>query len=119
MEKLIAYCGLNCAECGAYLAKQNNDQALRIETAAKWKEAHGANYAPEMINCDSCKGIGALVPHCTECEVRKCAVEKCVVNCGTCDEFKTCKTINDFYAAIPTELKSQFLNNLGQLTEEL
>jgi hypothetical protein len=29
MEKLNAYCGLDCAECVAYKAMQNNDQALR------------------------------------------------------------------------------------------
>jgi hypothetical protein len=114
MDKLISYCGLNCAECGAYLAMKNNDQSLREQTAALWKEIHGADYTPEMINCVSCKGSGVLVPHCTECEVRRCAIEKGVANCGVCAEFKTCKTINDFYAQVPPEMKGQLLENLGQ-----
>jgi len=101
MEKLIAYCGLNCAECGAYLALKNNDQALRVKTAAEWTKMHNFNFTPEMINCTSCKSSGVQVGHCSNCEIRKCASAKRVVNCGACGDFKTCKTINDFIAQVP------------------
>jgi hypothetical protein len=101
MERLIAYCGIACAECGAYKALQNNDQALREKTAAEWTKAYNFSFTPEMINCTSCKGDGVQVGHCSQCEVRKCAIEKGVVNCGVCSEFKTCKTINDFIARAP------------------
>ena len=102
MEKLIAYCGLNCAECGAFLAHKNNDQALREKTAAEWTKIHNFNFTPEMINCTSCKGNGIQAGYCSQCEIRKCASEKAVVNCGACKEFKTCKTINDFIAQVPS-----------------
>jgi hypothetical protein len=101
MEKLIAYCGLDCAECGAYKALQNNDQALREKTAAEWTKVHNFNFTPDMINCTSCKGTGVQVGHCSECEMRKCAIGKGVVNCGSCDEFENCKIINDFIAQVP------------------
>ena len=101
MGKLIAYCGLDCAQCGAYLAKQNNDQALRVKTAAEWKEMLGLDYSPETMNCDACKGNGELMPQCAECEIRKCATGKSVVNCGACEEFSTCKKINDFIEGAP------------------
>ena len=101
MEKMIAYCGLDCAECGAYKAMQNNDQALREKIAAEWTTAHNFNFTPEMINCSSCKSDGIKIGHCSQCEMRKCASEKDVVNCGACAEFKTCKTINDFIAQVP------------------
>jgi hypothetical protein len=101
MEKIIAYCGINCAECGAYLAMQHNDQALREKTAAEWTKAHNFNFTPEMINCTSCKSDGVQVGYCSQCEVRKCASGKGVVNCGACSEFKTCKTINGFIAQAP------------------
>jgi hypothetical protein len=101
MEKLIAYCGLDCAECGAYKALKNNDQALREKTAVEWTKMHNFNFTPDMINCTSCKGSGVQVGHCSECEIRKCASGKDVVNCGACGEFKTCKTINDFIAQVP------------------
>ena len=101
MEKIIAYCGLDCAECDAYLAHQNNDQALREKTAAEWSKTHNFAFTPEMINCTSCKGGGVQVGYCSQCEIRKCAAGKGVVNCGACGEFKTCKTINDFIAQVP------------------
>ena len=101
MEKMISYCGINCAECGAFLAMKNNDQALREKTAAEWTTAHNFNFTPDMINCVSCKGSGVQVGHCSECEIRKCASAKGVVNCGACGEFKTCKTINDFIEQAP------------------
>ena len=102
MEKIIAYCGINCSECGAFLAMQNNDQALREKTAAEWTKAHNFNCTPDMINCTSCKGNGVQAGHCSECNIRKCASGKNVVNCGACYEFKTCKTINDFLVQVPS-----------------
>jgi hypothetical protein len=101
MEKMIAYCGLDCAGCDAYVAMKNNDQALREKTAAEWTKAHNFNFTPEMINCTSCKGTGVQVGYCSECEVRKCAVGKNIPHCGACNEFKTCKIINDFIAMAP------------------
>ena len=101
MENLIAYCGLDCAQCGAYLAHKNNDQALREKTAAEWKIAHGYDGPVDMVNCTGCKGNGVLFSNCMECPIRECAIKKGVENCGACDEFETCKTINDFIAEAP------------------
>ena len=106
MEKLIAYCGLNCAECGAYLAMKNDDQALREKTAAEWTVKFNFSFTPDMINCTSCKGDGVKIGHCSVCEIRKCASGKGVVNCGACGDFKTCKTINDFIAMVPCVAKN-------------
>ena len=115
MEKLIAYCGLDCAECGAYLATKNNDQALREKTAAEWSKEYNTNITADMLHCTGCTKDGVKsVANCSTCEIRICASGKGVVNCGACDEFKTCKTINDFFAEIPDEVKNQFLKNLGQ-----
>ena len=101
MEKMIAYCGLDCAGCNAFIATKNNDDALKTKTASEWSSAHGFNFTPEMINCISCKADGVHIGHWSECEMRKCASAKGVTNCGACGEFKTCKTINDFIAMVP------------------
>ena len=101
MEKLIAYCGLDCFESEAFKATQNNDNALREKTAREWTKTYNVNFTPEMINCTSCKAEGAKVGHCLVCEVRKCASGKVLTNCGACGDFKTCKTINDFIAMVP------------------
>ena len=101
MEKMIAYCGIDCAGCDAYIATKNNDQALREKVASEWKQQHSFDFTPEMINCTSCRGNGVKVGYCSQCEIRKCASGKELVNCGACAEFKTCKTINDFIAQVP------------------
>lgn len=101
MEKLIAYCGLNCAECGAYVATKNNDQALREKTAAEFSEMYGSNVTPDMVRCTGCKDGSILMAQCLDCEIRKCASAKGIKNCGACGEFKHCKIINDFIAEAP------------------
>ena len=110
MEKIIAYCGLDCAGCDAYIATKNNDQALREKTAAEWSKAYNFNCTPEMINCTSCAAEGAKIGHCLECEIRKCASGKALANCGACNEIKTCKTINDFFAQAPHAKENLALN---------
>jgi len=106
MEKMIACCGLDCAQCGAFLALKNDDQALREKTAAEWTVMHKFNFTPDMINCTGCKGGGVQVGHCSVCEIRTCARGKGVENCGVCADFKTCKTINDFIALVPCVAKN-------------
>ena len=42
MNDMIAYCGLDCEKCDAYLATINDDQALREKTAKLWAELNQA-----------------------------------------------------------------------------
>ena len=101
MKKMIAYCGLDCAECTAFKATQNNDDAMREKIAAEWTKAYNFNFTPNMINCTSCKGEGEKIGHWRECEIRICASGKDLVHCGVCSEFKTCKTINNMLEQAP------------------
>ena len=39
---MIAYCGLDCKKCDAYLATIHDDQALREKTAKLWAELNHA-----------------------------------------------------------------------------
>ena len=41
MNKVLAYCGINCGGCGAFLATKNNDNAQRIKTAEEWSKQYG------------------------------------------------------------------------------
>jgi hypothetical protein len=87
-----AYCGLDCAECPAYIAKQTDDQALRINTAEKW---NGPNFpvTADDINCDGCKTTGgAEFRFCTQCPVRSCASPRDVQTCAHCADF-ICDTL--------------------------
>ena len=38
MNEMIAFCGLACHECGALLAKKDNDDKKRAEVAHTWSK---------------------------------------------------------------------------------
>ena len=78
MNKMIAYCGLDCENCDAYLATVNNDQELRKKTAKLWAELNNAPIFPEHINCEGCRVDGVKTVFCdsmwysTECNEKGC-----------------------------------------------
>jgi len=102
MEKMIAFCGLNCAECEAFQATQANDEEAKQVVLDKWRVAFNA---PEMtlasITCDGCTSSGRLGGYCNNCPVRACALTKGVVNCAYCDSYETCETLQTFIAEAP------------------
>jgi len=101
MNKMIAACGIDCAQCPAYLATINDDNALRAKTAAEWKLTHNFDFTPEMINCHGCMATdGVQVGYCSMCEIRKCAGEKRATTCAACAQYP-CKAVNDFFAMVP------------------
>ena len=94
MTRFIAYCGLNCEACEAYKATLNDDNALRVQVAARWSELNGVEITPEMINCLGCRQDGVKTPFCDSlCPIRQCAVQKGVQTCGSCSNVHTCKTL--------------------------
>ena len=102
MEKMIAYCGLNCEKCDAYIATVNNDQALREKTAKFWSELNKVSILPEQINCEGCRSDGVKTAFCENiCPIRKCAVKKEVEVCSKCSDFKNCETIQTFLSKNP------------------
>jgi hypothetical protein len=105
MERLIAYCGLDCAACNAYLATKANDAALIERTAAEWSEMYHSNVTAKDVWCDGCTTqAGRLFGHCAECNIRACALAHQVANCGVCSEY-CCDTVASFLEMAP-DLKS-------------
>lgn len=49
MGNMIAFCGLDCEKCDAYLTTINDDHALREKTAKLWTELNNAPILPEHI----------------------------------------------------------------------
>lgn len=94
MNKMIAYCGLDCTKCDAYIATANDDNALRENTARLWAEANNAPITPEMINCMGCRVDGVKTPYCDSmCEVRQCAMRKSVDSCAHCADMDGCEIL--------------------------
>ena len=64
LKNAIAYCGLNCEQCDAYLATVRDDWALREKTAKDWSELNGITILPEEINCEGCRADGKKTVYC-------------------------------------------------------
>ncbi|MBW1650320.1 MAG: DUF3795 domain-containing protein [Deltaproteobacteria bacterium] len=99
---MIGYCGLNCSECEAYIATQNNDDAKRTDTAKQWSNRYNADIKPEDINCNGCLSENKKrFFYCeNRCEIRKCCVSKKITSCAVCPDYK-CKLLMDFIKQAP------------------
>ena len=102
MNSMIAFCGLDCTKCDAYIATKKNDDKLRKETAKKWeKEFNHPGLKPIDINCNGCLSRSEIIfKHCKVCEIRKCADDKEVKNCAYCDDYP-CDKVKRFHEHVP------------------
>jgi hypothetical protein len=101
MNEMIAFCGLDCGQCGAFLATKQNDDTRRGEVAERWSKEFGADIRPQDINCEGCMSEGGvLFHHCEVCEIRGCAREKAIANCARCSEYP-CDRLHGFFAMVP------------------
>lgn len=101
---MLAYCGLKCDSCGAFIATRDDDDKRREEVALEWSKLFKVNIPASTINCKGCMGDGIKFSHCSKCDVRKCAVEKGVENCGRCESF-ACDKLDFIFQAEPEAKK--------------
>ncbi len=107
MKSMIAYCGLDCEKCDAYLATVNNDQELRKKTAKLWAELNHAPILPEHINCQGCRVEGVKTVFCDRmCGIRKCAMKKGVNTCGDCSDLEKCPILATILKNNPSALNN-------------
>jgi len=101
MDKMIAYCGLVCTECPAYIATQKDDREALERVAAQWSQEFNASIAPEDCTCNGCLDFeGRLSSYCHECKIRACAIERKVQNCAHCDDY-ACEKLEGFFGFAP------------------
>jgi hypothetical protein len=102
MDKIIAYCGLVCTDCPAYVATQAEDRAALERVAAQWRKEYNApNSTVESVICDGCLGSnGRHCSHCFECEIRACGMERGVLNCAHCADY-ACEKLASFFGLVP------------------
>ena len=109
MEKIIAYCGLQCQNCDAYVATQSGDRAALEQVAAKWREQFNApQITADGIVCDGCLA-GAdgqrVAYYCSICAIRACAIERDLANCAHCADYvhndALCEKLAGFLAHSP------------------
>ena len=102
-NKIIAYCGLVCADCPAYIATQADDHTAMERVAAQWRKMFNApEITAESVICDGCLGTngGRLSGYGSKCDIRACAVEQGVVNCAHCADY-ACDKLKGFFSHAP------------------
>ena len=97
-SRMIAYCGLACIDCPAFIATQANDQDALERVASEWREAYSAlSITVQFVRCDGCQGEeGNKCGHCSECEIRACALDRGLANCAFCDSY-ACDRLEGFF----------------------
>ena len=101
MDKMIAYCGLVCTECPAYIATQANDREQLEKVATQWSVEYNATLTADDCMCDGCLSTtGHHIGHCDECKIRACAIEKNVRNCAHCLDYP-CDELTGFFSFAP------------------
>jgi hypothetical protein len=103
MNQLIAFCGLDCAKCEAYIATQANDEAAKERVAAKWRVEYNApDTTVASVTCDGCVAVnGRLGGYCPHCPIRACGVGRGLANCAHCADYATCDKLLGFFKSVP------------------
>ena len=93
-NKFIAYCGIDCSKCDAYVATTTNDQELLAKTAKYWSELNGVTITPEALRCEGCRTDGIKTLYCSHmCKIKQCAQAKNYSTCGKCNSLEQCPMI--------------------------
>jgi Protein of unknown function (DUF3795) len=101
MTTLIAACGLDCAQCEAYVATQANDLVALEQVAEKWtKEFNAPGLTAANVQCDGCMTEGRKIGNCAECKMRLCAIERGLANCAACPDY-ACEQLAAFFQMVP------------------
>ncbi len=91
MSKVIAYCGLICNDCPAFVATEKNDEEQKQKISKEWSSPD-YEVSPDEISCKGCNsGSEILLKFCKECEIRQCGIEKKMNNCAYCGEYPCSK----------------------------
>ena len=98
MSKIIAYCGLVCTDCEAYVATQANDLETLERLAARARNEFGIPDATtESAMCDGCLAdSGRQIGYCAVCEIRTCGVARSIANCAHCTDY-ACEKLMGFF----------------------
>jgi hypothetical protein len=101
MLKLIAACGLDCAQCEAYIATQADDLVALGRIAEKWsKDFNAPGLTAVNIQCDGCMTEGRKIGHCAECKIRLCALDRGLATCAACQDY-ACEQLAAFFQSVP------------------
>jgi hypothetical protein len=99
MKNYIAFCGIDCSECPAFIATQKKDSE-ELEKVAKMWSNDSMLFKPEDIFCDGCTSEGRHFSWCSECEIKLCCSKKGIKNCAYCEDY-ICETLRKNFEKTP------------------
>lgn len=100
MEEMVAYCGIVCTECPAYVATQSDDTEELKRVAEMWSNEEWQLKSEDII-CDGClPGHTRYSLFCSDCETRSCAIARGVVNCAHCEDY-ACDKLTRTFEMVP------------------
>jgi len=87
-ERMVAYCGIVCTECDAFIATQAGDRDALEQMAKRASQEFGVPMTADDSMCDGClASTGRQIGYCSQCAIRACGVENLVENCAHCEDF--------------------------------
>lgn len=85
----IAYCGLNCSLCPAYIATKAQDKS-KLDYVAALFSTKERKFSADDVICDGCSST-RVFKWTSECPTRNCAREKQLSTCAGCND-NPCKS---------------------------
>lgn len=119
----IAACGLVCSQCDAYRATAENSQSKLELVAADWRQRyHCDQIKADNIRCNGCMTEGGpKCGHCeSQCQIRRCALDKKINNCGECADFP-CGKLEEFFGFVGPQGQAQkeLLSAIADVKEQM
>jgi hypothetical protein len=100
MSENIAYCGLDCGKCDAFMATQVEDLERMKQIAERWNRELGTEFTAQDTLCDGCWSQ-RISGWCQKiCLIRPCAEERSVESCAHCDDYQ-CEKLEKFLSDEP------------------
>jgi hypothetical protein len=101
MNQMIAFCGLDCAACPAFVATAKNDRAALAKLAQEWGKQFHFEATVDNVRCHGCRATdGIQIGNCAQCAMRLCALEKGLETCAQCADYG-CAKIAGFLKEVP------------------
>ena len=100
MTEHIAYCGLDCSKCDAFIATQAEDPERLKQIAERWTRELNTEFAPQEILCDGCRSQ-RISGWCERiCSIRPCAEQRGMETCAHCSDYQ-CDKLERFLSDEP------------------
>ena len=104
---ILAPCGIDCIECPAYQATQENDYRKLAEILKEWAPVE-EGYEPEDLLCDGCYGE-RVSRDCQVCWIKGCVEERGIPNCAHCGGYP-CEKLEEAWGRMSDGAAAQRAN---------